>query len=561
MSTNSCSGTYSQPEEFWNCADIAIKDSQGSVGPDIIIDNVDLETRMPKNLKNDIDDGTLTGLVTACPVHKNGQMELYGPPDRYHCGKLCGGSPAGGEYAFCYTTSNPPCKDDSAPSPPSPATTKKTTTETPEPSTTTDATAAESTQPTTTTEAVATETTSTTGEIITTPEPIPTELPSPEPPSEECDSNAGVQCLSQCGPWYYHCVEGELKLDAAGIGQICKDNTVVPATECYSEGEPSPTCTQSCYTTSLTEKEVCKFSSCVDCPFCGSTSDPPPAPDDGRCLAIKGNNNGCTDGGCTTCVDGYEFWPCNVKPACCEGGGCQFSDMRLAAASRLEECSTCTLCMDEKKDCKSTSKSYCDAQNGYTWCGGSESYETVTRYLPLYDAKGYPWMIATGSDTWKVAGGQGPLVYHTEPVLGSHVPSQFDEVAASGTLVQGEKIGDSWLKVSYQSPNSNRLQEPNLGALDPFDAELVEACGTTTMEFVLSDKHGHAKNKHCVANVLGNKSDNNLPQLWALHMPPVSVVASMAGMMLLVLGAIVAGRRRARYGVAFDEESLGLTQN
>ena len=43
----------------------------------------------------------------------------------------------------------------------------------------------------------------------------------------------------------------------------------------------------------------------------------PPTPSPGGCDAIPTNNNGCTNDQCHQCLDGYQWWPCNVDPPCC----------------------------------------------------------------------------------------------------------------------------------------------------------------------------------------------------------------------------------------------------
>ena len=45
----------------------------------------------------------------------------------------------------------------------------------------------------------------------------------------------------------------------------------------------------------------------------------PPTPTPGACDAIDGNQHGCTNDSCQQCLEGYQWWPCNVvSPPCCE---------------------------------------------------------------------------------------------------------------------------------------------------------------------------------------------------------------------------------------------------
>jgi len=104
MTTNSCTSGASAPEEFWNCADVAIKDLSGSTGPAVSYDNAALQALAVPNLLPAIEDGTLQGVYYACPTDSAGGLLGVGAADEYHCGSAQDPGPY--EYCASATGSN-----------------------------------------------------------------------------------------------------------------------------------------------------------------------------------------------------------------------------------------------------------------------------------------------------------------------------------------------------------------------------------------------------------------------------------------------------------------------
>ena len=89
MTTNSCTSHSSAPEEFWNCADVAIADG-GSTGGAVSFDNGALVSQQPQDLRPAINGGELEGVYSACPKGATGELLGVGGPDDYL--DLCGSS-------------------------------------------------------------------------------------------------------------------------------------------------------------------------------------------------------------------------------------------------------------------------------------------------------------------------------------------------------------------------------------------------------------------------------------------------------------------------------------
>jgi len=83
LTTNSCTSKSSSPEEFWNCADVAISNVGASTGVASAIDNALLESMQPEDLRSEIDSGTLTGVYSACPLDSTGNLLGHGTPEDY----------------------------------------------------------------------------------------------------------------------------------------------------------------------------------------------------------------------------------------------------------------------------------------------------------------------------------------------------------------------------------------------------------------------------------------------------------------------------------------------
>jgi len=98
MTTNSCTSKSSSPEEFWNCADVAIKDASGDVGGSISPDNVRLEGMVVEDLIPLIDSGVLAGVFAHCPEDADGNLLGVAPAAEYE--GLCGEA-TGADFVNC----------------------------------------------------------------------------------------------------------------------------------------------------------------------------------------------------------------------------------------------------------------------------------------------------------------------------------------------------------------------------------------------------------------------------------------------------------------------------
>jgi len=103
MTTNSCTSKTSSPEEFWNCADIAVSDAGGDVGAAISFDDAALESLPVTNLIPAITSGELTGVGAVCPEDSAGKPLGVGASEEYE--GLCGAG-SGETYENCVDLSS-----------------------------------------------------------------------------------------------------------------------------------------------------------------------------------------------------------------------------------------------------------------------------------------------------------------------------------------------------------------------------------------------------------------------------------------------------------------------
>lgn len=98
MTTNSCTSKTSAPEEFWNCADVAVASADGDVGAEIAYSNGELEAKAVLDLLPAINSGDLQGVYASCPEDGRGNLLGVGAADDYE--GLCG-SMSDGTYERC----------------------------------------------------------------------------------------------------------------------------------------------------------------------------------------------------------------------------------------------------------------------------------------------------------------------------------------------------------------------------------------------------------------------------------------------------------------------------
>jgi len=74
-----CTSHSSSPEEFWNCADVAIIEGSSTVDA-VSFDNNALVSAQPHDLRPAIDDGQLVGVYSTCPLDADGNLMGVGSP-------------------------------------------------------------------------------------------------------------------------------------------------------------------------------------------------------------------------------------------------------------------------------------------------------------------------------------------------------------------------------------------------------------------------------------------------------------------------------------------------
>mmetsp|Transcript_49397 Transcript_49397/g.124380 ORF Transcript_49397/g.124380 Transcript_49397/m.124380 type:complete len:507 (+) Transcript_49397:85-1605(+) len=100
MTTNSCTSKSSAPEEFWNCVDVAISDSDDvtDFGGHVSYDNTVLQGMIVSDLIPLIDTNMLTGVNAHCPEDAGGNLLGVGTAEEYN--GLCGAA-SGDSYENC----------------------------------------------------------------------------------------------------------------------------------------------------------------------------------------------------------------------------------------------------------------------------------------------------------------------------------------------------------------------------------------------------------------------------------------------------------------------------
>merc|ERR1712190_673626 len=238
MTTNSCTSKSSAPEEFWNCADVAVTDESGDMGPEVHYDNTALRNLEVLNLMPEIGAGTLSGVNHACPEDSQGNLKGVGAKNEYHCGAEIGD----GLYEYCKGASG---------------------------SANTDVQCAG----------------------------VPAE---------------SVQCLEECGDWWYQCANGAAFVKPVPFGTKCQgDAFVVEAVCAASASTVAPS-------SSLTPSSVSQS---------------------------------------TTASPSTEA-PTTAAPS---------TDAPTAAP--IAQCGLCTGCLADNGVCYPESKGFCDLYPQYTWCG------------------------------------------------------------------------------------------------------------------------------------------------------------------------------------------------
>lgn len=100
--TNSCTSGFSAPEEFWNCADVTIKDANGNA-PEVSYSNDALRTAYPENLVPKMQAGKLPGVDSGCPTSSSGELMGVADKTQYEfCGQAVTADQGHIPWQFCY---------------------------------------------------------------------------------------------------------------------------------------------------------------------------------------------------------------------------------------------------------------------------------------------------------------------------------------------------------------------------------------------------------------------------------------------------------------------------
>merc|ERR1712187_499134 len=241
MTTNSCTSKSSAPEEFWNCADVAVTDASGDMGPEIHYDNTALRNLEVHNLMPEINAGTLSGVNHACPEDSQGNLKGVGAKNEYHCGAEIGD----GLYEYCKGAAGS----------------------------------------------------------------ADTDVQCAGVPAES------VQCLDECGDWWYQGANGAAFVKPVPIGTKCKGAAFVV-------------------------EAVCAASASTDAPSASST-------------------------------------PSSVSTVAPEATAAPTTAASSTAAPAPTECGSCSGCLASNGVCYPESKAFCDLYPQYTWCGAGDSSSTV----------------------------------------------------------------------------------------------------------------------------------------------------------------------------------------
>jgi len=321
MTTNSCTSKSSAPEEFWNCADVAVGDASGNFGNEVSYDNAALKNQVVENLMPRIDSGALEGVNHACPVDSQDKLKGVGRPDEYHCGA----EHADGTFEFCKGASGSTDSDVQCAGVPS-------------------------------------------------------------------DS---VQCLEDCGDWWYQCANGAAFVKPVPVGTKCSGNAFVVEAVCSSGASTSssPTAapesttpatltaaagTTECGTCSacLASNGVCYQESKGFCDlypqytWCGSSISETAAPSSSP---LSSSTSSVATTQSTT--------PAPTTAAPTTAALESTTPASTTAAEGLAECGSCSGCLANNGVCYQQTKSFCDLYPQYTWCGVSLVSVSSHRFL------------------------------------------------------------------------------------------------------------------------------------------------------------------------------------
>lgn len=211
-----------------------------------------------------------------------------------------------------------------------------------------------------------------------------------------------ITCDKQCGVWWYQCANNVAYLKPVPAGTKCKDNAFVLESVCDGY-EPSPTPSPPLTLAPTPAPTPVTAPTPAPSAPAPTPSAPTPMPSGGgSCTAVPGNSHGCTNGNCAQCADGYEWWPCNVMPACCDCSGAPTPASPTPAPSMSpppptaapspsppspSNCGTCTACLASNSVCYEQSAQWCGQWPDNTWCGAKQMQKAKRKRSFLHPAE------------------------------------------------------------------------------------------------------------------------------------------------------------------------------
>merc|ERR1712087_273056 len=145
-------------------------------------------------------------------------------------------------------------------------------------------------------------------------------------------SASSVQCLEECGDWWYQCANGAAFVKPVPVGTKCKSDSFVIEAVCTSGGAPPTTSPPPSSTPAPSTEVPTTAMSSTEAPSSASSSTLAPSTE-----------------APTTAAPPTEA-PTTAEP--------------------VAQCGSCNACLADNGVCYPESKTFCDLYPQYTWCGG-----------------------------------------------------------------------------------------------------------------------------------------------------------------------------------------------
>merc|ERR1711948_42452 len=162
-----------------------------------------------------------------------------------------------------------------------------------------------------------------------------------------------VQCLEECGDWWYQCANGAAFVKPVPIGTKCKGDAFVVEAVCAASASTVPPSSSS--TPSSVSQSTTASPSTEAPPSASSTT---PAPSTEAPTTAAPLTEAPSSASSTTPVPSTEA-PTTAAPS---------TDAPTTAAP-IAQCGLCNGCLADNGVCYPESKGFCDLYPQYTWCG------------------------------------------------------------------------------------------------------------------------------------------------------------------------------------------------